>query len=123
MSMAGSSGNIIDEAEAFARRASNRFSDLSRKFDVIHAHDWLTFGAATILSGKLGVGWIAHFHSTERDRQGSRASGLIEEIGAIGVRKCKPCRRTERGLQNQLPAVADGFNQRSSHRRSELSFG
>ena len=40
------------------------------KFDFIHAHDWLTMEAATILKQELGVPIVLTIHSTEYDRSG-----------------------------------------------------
>lgn len=42
----------------------------SQAFDVIHAHDWLTFRAALRAKEILGVPVIAHVHSIEPDRAG-----------------------------------------------------
>jgi len=55
-----------------------------REFDVIHAHDWLTFRAglrAKMLSGKP---LILHVHSIERDRAGGdEGNQLVREIEAL----------------------------------------
>ncbi len=53
--------------------------------DLIHAHDWVTFDAARAAAERLGVPWIAHFHSTEAERQPGSADPLIERIeqGAV----------------------------------------
>jgi|CXWL01.1.fsa_nt_gi glycosyltransferase involved in cell wall biosynthesis len=40
-----------------------------RDAEVIHAHDWITFDAAEALASRLGVPWLAHFHSLESDRR------------------------------------------------------
>jgi len=51
-----------------------------RSFDVIHAHDWLTFRAA--LRAKEATGWplIAHIHSVESDRAGGHGNPIVREI-------------------------------------------
>ncbi len=51
-----------------------------RSFDIIHAHDWLTFRAA--LRVKENTGWplIAHVHSIESDRAGGSGNQLVSEI-------------------------------------------
>ena len=58
-----------------------------RSFDVIHAHDWLTFRAG--LKAKQRTGWplIVHVHSVEADRAGHRGGGnpLVREIEALGL--------------------------------------
>ncbi len=40
------------------------------KFDVIHAHDWLSFGAGINAKKVSGKPFIAHVHATEFDRGG-----------------------------------------------------
>ena len=40
------------------------------KFDLIHAHDWLTMEAAAILKEEMGVPMVLTIHSTEYDRSG-----------------------------------------------------
>lgn len=39
-----------------------------REFDIIHAHDWMSFAAARKLANKTKKPMIAHVHSTEFDR-------------------------------------------------------
>jgi glycosyltransferase involved in cell wall biosynthesis len=53
------------------------------EFDVIHAHDWLTFRAALRAKQHTGKPLIVHIHSIERDRAGGRyGSPLVREIEA-----------------------------------------
>ncbi len=57
--------NIVDEAE----------------FDVIHAHDWLTFRAALRARERSGKPLIVHIHSVESDRAaGGSGNPLVREI-------------------------------------------
>lgn len=69
-----------------------RFEDgvdqLSQKelgeYDVIHAHDWLTFRAALRAKERLNIPLIVHLHSIERDRAGGGAGNpLVREIEAM----------------------------------------
>jgi len=66
---------LIDEC----RRRFVRFAR-SETFEVIHAHDWVTFDAATAASTATGKPWIAHFHSIERDRRQDAPDRVIERI-------------------------------------------
>lgn len=51
-----------------------------KKFDLVHAHDWMTFKPALLIKELTGVPLIMHVHSTEIDRNGSYAdSGIMEE--------------------------------------------
>lgn len=54
------------------------------EFDVIHAHDWVTFPAAEAAAEKTSRPWVAHFHSTVADRQsrGDPFADAIERRGA-----------------------------------------
>lgn len=50
-------------------------------YDVIHAHDWLTFEAGIRAKQLTGKPLIAHVHATEFDRAGSHAGNeLIHQI-------------------------------------------
>jgi glycosyltransferase involved in cell wall biosynthesis len=44
------------------------------EFDVIYAHDWLSFGAGIMAKEATGKPLIAHVHATEIDRTGGRSS-------------------------------------------------
>lgn len=55
-------------------------------YDVIHAHDWLTFRAALRARSKLNCPLIVHVHSVERDRAGGNdGNPLVREIEALGM--------------------------------------
>lgn len=55
-----------------------------REFDVIHAHDWLTFRAALRAKWHSGKPLVAHIHSIERDRAGGGPGNpLVREIEAV----------------------------------------
>jgi glycosyltransferase involved in cell wall biosynthesis len=57
-----------------------------REFDIIHAHDWLTFRAALRLKELKRCPLIAHVHSVESDRAGSQnGNPLVQEIEALGL--------------------------------------
>ena len=53
----------------------------SREFDIVHAHDWLTFRPALRLRERFGCPIILHVHSVESDRAGDKPGNpLIHEI-------------------------------------------
>lgn len=53
-------------------------------FDIIHAHDWLTFRAALRLKELTGRPLVAHFHATEFDRAGGkRGNPFVHEIESM----------------------------------------
>jgi glycosyltransferase involved in cell wall biosynthesis len=69
--------------DEFTRRAKALATRLD--FDVVHAHDWVTFRAAQALSEATGRPWVAHFHSTERERRSEDPDPIIHEIESGAV--------------------------------------
>jgi len=68
-----------------ADRYTKAVLELSQRieFDVIHAHDWLTFRAALALKLTSEKPLITHVHSIERDRSGGQSGNpLVREIEA-----------------------------------------
>jgi glycosyltransferase involved in cell wall biosynthesis len=58
----------------------------SRQFDVIHAHDWLTFRAALNVKRKTNKPLILHVHSVESDRSGNQyGNPLVRDIEATSL--------------------------------------
>jgi glycogen(starch) synthase len=56
-----------------------------REFDIIHAHDWLTFRAGLRARMKTGKPLIVHVHSVESDRAGGNGGNpLVREIEELG---------------------------------------
>lgn len=54
---------------------------VTKEFDAIHAHDWLTFKAGMRAKELTGKPLIAHVHATEFDRAGmSRGNELVHQI-------------------------------------------
>jgi glycogen synthase len=57
-----------------------------KEFDVIHAHDWLTFRAALRAKEKSNCPLILHVHSVERDRAGGHTGNpLVREIESTAM--------------------------------------
>ncbi|HKD17853.1 MAG TPA: glycosyltransferase family 4 protein, partial [Thermoanaerobaculia bacterium] len=55
------------------------------RFDVIHAHDWLTFLAGVEARQASGRPLVLHVHATEYDRAGSAGDGLVAAIERFGL--------------------------------------
>ena len=72
--------NIYDQQQAY-ETAVGRLVDIL-DFDVIHAHDWLTFRAGMRAKLKSNKPLILHVHSIEADRAGQQKGGnpLVREI-------------------------------------------
>lgn len=55
------------------------------EFDVIHAHDWMTYPAALAVAGMSGKPLVVHVHSTEFDRSGDRVNQYVYDIERAGM--------------------------------------
>jgi glycosyltransferase involved in cell wall biosynthesis len=51
-----------------------------RRFDVVHAHDWMTFPAGVEIKRRTGKPLVLHVHSLSYDRGGPDARGWIYDI-------------------------------------------
>jgi hypothetical protein len=54
-------------------------------FDVIHAHDWMTFPAAAAIKQATGKPLVTHVHSLETDRIHPEAKGSIYQLEQEGM--------------------------------------
>ena len=61
----------------------------SERFDVIHAHDWLTYLAGLEARRASGRPLAVHVHATEFDRSGGGANRFVEEIERLGVTRAE----------------------------------
>jgi glycogen(starch) synthase len=75
--------DIFTEVEYYARRVLRRAAQLD--FDVVHAHDWMTFPAGILVSRLTNKPLIVHVHSLEYDRSGSAVHPTIHGIERIGI--------------------------------------
>lgn len=76
-------GDLFAEVQRYATLAA----EIARgeSFDVIHAHDWMTFPAGLAVSGIKGVPLVVHVHSTEFDRSGPHIDQRIYDIERRGM--------------------------------------
>ena len=58
---------------------------LKEEFDIIHAHDWMTFLAAIRAKRATGKPMVAHIHAVEYDRSGDSINTGIFEIEKMGM--------------------------------------
>ena len=57
-------------------------------FDVIHCHDWMTFGAGIMAKRKKGKPLVLHVHSTEHDRTGGHmVNQYVYDLERKGMHK------------------------------------
>ena len=76
-------GDLFSEVQRYAALATEIAR--SESFDVVHAHDWMTFPAAMAVAGIKGVPLVVHVHSTEFDRSGIHIDQRIYDIERRGM--------------------------------------
>lgn len=54
-------------------------------FDVIHAHDWMTYPAAILAKALTGKPLVVHIHATEYDRSGENINEQVASIERAGL--------------------------------------
>ncbi|HWB52593.1 MAG TPA: glycosyltransferase, partial [Tepidisphaeraceae bacterium] len=76
-------GDLFAEVQRYAALAA----EIARNevFDVIHAHDWMTYPAGLAVAGISGKPLVAHVHSTEFDRSGVNIDQRIYDIERRGM--------------------------------------
>ncbi|MHC4527237.1 MAG: glycosyltransferase family 4 protein, partial [Planctomycetota bacterium] len=55
------------------------------QFDVVHAHDWMTYPAGIAVAKISGKPLVVHVHSTEFDRSGEHINQMIYDIERNGM--------------------------------------
>ncbi len=55
------------------------------RFDVIHAHDWMTYPAGMLAARLTGKPLVAHIHATEADRSGKDMDSRVAHIEWAGL--------------------------------------
>jgi glycosyltransferase involved in cell wall biosynthesis len=77
------SGDMYTEIHRYAA-AAVRLA-LQEQFDVIHAHDWMTYPAGIAVAAMTGKPLVIHVHSTEYDRSGEHVNQMIYDIERRGM--------------------------------------
>ena len=76
-------GDMFAEVERYTRLATQ--VAMQETFDVIHAHDWMTYRAGIAVSALTGKPLVVHVHSTEFDRSGEHVNQRIYDIERQGM--------------------------------------
>jgi glycogen(starch) synthase len=76
-------GDLVADAERYARMVVAL--GFRETFDVIHAHDWLTYPAGIALSYVTGKPLVVHVHATEFDRSGEHVNQRVYDIEREGM--------------------------------------
>lgn len=77
------SGDMLGDAARYARFVAALTEVES--FDVIHAHDWMTYAAGVVASRLSGKPLVVHVHSTEFDRSGEHVNQALYNIERMGM--------------------------------------
>lgn len=75
--------NLMQEVWRYALVASSVARH--EQFDVIHAHDWLTYPAGIEAKRISGKPLVVHVHATEFDRSGENVNQLVYDIERAGM--------------------------------------
>ena len=77
------SGDLFGEVNRYARLVA----EVARRheFDVIHAHDWMTYPAGLSVAALSGKPLVVHVHSTEFDRSGLHVNQRVYDVERAGL--------------------------------------
>ena len=78
-------GDIHQQVHLYAKKICEIAEH--EKFDVIHAHDWMTYPAAVAVAQACGKPLVVHVHSTEFDRSGEHINQGIYDIEREGMHR------------------------------------
>jgi len=74
--------DLFSEVSKYALAADSLAGDL--EFDIIHAHDWLTYPAGIAAKQVSGKPLVIHVHATDFDRSGGKANPAVFHIEKTG---------------------------------------
>ena len=77
--------NLMEEVARYAMVAAQVAKDLEGQFDVIHAHDWLTYFAGIAAKRVSGKPLVVHMHATEFDRSGENINRRVYAVEKAGM--------------------------------------
>jgi glycogen(starch) synthase len=75
--------NLMEEVQRYALVASTIASE--NNFDIIHAHDWLTYPAGIAAKKISNKPLVIHVHATEFDRSGENINQNVYDIERLGM--------------------------------------
>ena len=104
----GYGSDLFGDAQKYARLVAAL--GMTERFDVIHAHDWLTYPAGMMLKAITGKPLVCHIHATEFDRSGEHINqGVydIERAGMHGADRVVAVSRLTKAIVHERYGVAD----------------
>ena len=75
--------NLMEEVARYALVGGT--IAMQNRFDVIHAHDWLTYPAGVAAKRLTGKPLVIHVHATEYDRSGENVNTQVYAIEKMGM--------------------------------------
>ncbi|HLN52623.1 MAG TPA: glycosyltransferase family 4 protein [Lentimicrobium sp.] len=75
--------NLLEEVARYALVGAQIATE--SRFDLIHAHDWLTYPAGVAAKKASGKPLVVHMHATEFDRSGENINTQVYEIERSGM--------------------------------------
>lgn len=78
-------GDLYREVHRYASMAMELSRD--EEFDVVHAHDWMTYPAGIGVAMASGKPLVVHIHSTEFDRSGEHVNQMVYDIEREGMQR------------------------------------
>lgn len=75
--------NLMEEVARYAMVGASIAAQ--NDFDVIHAHDWLTYAAGIAAKNISGKPLVVHVHATEFDRSGDNVNQQVYDIERMGM--------------------------------------
>ena len=76
-------GDMLAEISRYAAAAVKLAQQ--EEFEVVHAHDWMTYPAGIAVAAVMGKPLIVHVHSTEFDRSGEHVNQVVYDIERRGM--------------------------------------
>jgi glycogen synthase len=76
-------GDMYAEVHKYAAAAVTLA--IQESFDIIHAHDWMTYPAGMAVAAVTGKPFVVHVNSTEFDRSGENVNQMIYDIERAGM--------------------------------------
>ena len=79
------SSDMYTEVHRYAAMAADLAEN--EQFDIVHAHDWMTYPAGIAVSAIKERPLVVHVHSTEFDRSGEHVNQMIYDIEREGMHR------------------------------------
>lgn len=99
--------DLFSEVARYAAAATRRVN--GRQYDLVHAHDWMTFPAGMAIAARINAPLITHVHSLEYDRAAEGADRDIVDVEHVGLEHAARVIAVSyytRGLINRLHGTA-----------------